>query len=98
MRFGRREEYLGGIRRRRKRLEEETHPPHNFLRSNGKYEEVLEEGRDPRVPWSKGPKVHGSQGPKDQEISKSHSNTSLTLKKVHLVTDHYCSSFLSINT
>ena len=41
------------------------------------YQEVVEEGRDPRVPMS--------QGPKDQFISKSHSNTSLTLKKVHLV-------------
>ena len=41
------------------------------------YEEVVEEGRDPRVPRSK--------GPMDQVISKSHSNTSLTLKKVHLV-------------
>ena len=54
----------------------------------GKYEEVLEEGRGPRVPRSKGSKVQGSQGPrvpKDQDISNSHSNTSLTLKKVHLV-------------
>ena len=33
----------------------------------------------------KGSKVQGSQGPKDQDISNSHSNTSLTLKKVHLV-------------
>ena len=57
------------------------------------YEEVLEEGRGPKVPRSKGPKVPGSQAPrvlrsqghKDQDISKSHSNTSLTLKKVHLV-------------
>ena len=39
----------------------------------------------PKVPGSKGSKVQGSQGPKDQDISKSHSNTSLTLKKVHLV-------------
>ena len=28
----------------------------------GKYEEVLEEGRGPRVPRSKGSKVQGSQG------------------------------------
>ena len=48
----------------------------------GKYEEVLEEGRGPRV---LGPGVPRSQGPKDQDISNSHSNTSLTLKKVHLV-------------
>ena len=32
---------------------------------------------------SKSPKVPELQGPKDQDISKSHSNTSLTLKKVH---------------
>ena len=37
------------------------------------------------VPRSNGPKVQESQGPKDQDISKSYSNTSLTLKKVHLV-------------
>ena len=51
----------------------------------GKYEEVLEDGRGPRVLRSKSPKVPGSQGPKNQDISKSHSNASLTLKKVHLV-------------
>ena len=39
--------------------------------------EMLEEGRGQRVPRSR--------GPKDQDISNSHSNTSLTLKKVHLV-------------
>ena len=61
-------------------------------RCKGKYEEVLEvleEGRGPRVPRSKGFKVQGSQGPRvqrtDQDISNSNSNTSLTLKKVHLV-------------
>ena len=43
----------------------------------GKYEEVLEEGRGPRVPRSR--------GPKEQDISNSHLNTSLSLKKVHLV-------------
>ena len=48
-------------------------------------EEVFEEGRGPRVLRSKGSKVQGSQGPKDQDISNLHSNTSLTLKKVHLV-------------
>ena len=37
------------------------------------------------VQESQGPGVLKSQGPKDQDISKSHSNTSLTLKKVHLV-------------
>ena len=51
------------------------------------YEEVLKEGRGPRVPRPKGSKVKGSQGPKDQDISNSHSNSSLTLKKVHLVDD-----------
>ena len=51
----------------------------------GKYEEVLEDGKGPRVPRSKGSKVQGSQGPKEQDISNSLSNTSLTLKKVHLV-------------
>ena len=30
----------------------------------GKYEEVLEEGRGPRVQRSKGSKVQGSQGPR----------------------------------
>ena len=38
---------------------------------------MLEEGR--------GPRVSRSRGPKDQYISISNSNTSLTLKKVHLV-------------
>ena len=33
----------------------------------------------------KGPGVPRSQGPKDQDISNSHSTTSLTLKKVHFV-------------
>ena len=42
---------------------------------------MLAEGRGPRVPRS--------QGPKDQDISNSHSNTSLTLKKVHLVIFYY---------
>ena len=44
----------------------------------------MEEGIGPRVPRFKGSKV---QGPKDQDISNSNSNTSLTLKKVHLVLD-----------
>ena len=52
--------------------------------------EVVEEGRgkkieSPRVQRSKGLKVKGSHGPKDQDISKSYSNMSLTPKKVHLV-------------
>ena len=37
------------------------------------------------VQGSQGPGVPRSQSPKDQDISKSHSITSLTLKKVHLV-------------
>ena len=44
------------------------------------YEEVVEEGRDPKVLESKCPK-----GPKDQDILKSHQHMSLTLKSVHLV-------------
>ena len=39
----------------------------------------------PIVQRSQGLRVQGSKGPKDQDISKSNSNTSLTLKKVHLV-------------
>ena len=59
-----------------------------------KYEEVVEQERgkkikSPRVQRSQGLKVQGSQGPKDQDISKSYSNTSLTLKKVHLVLRRY---------
>ena len=65
------------------------------------YEEVVEKGRgpkvlksnSPKVPgskgpwvlWSRGPKDSWSKSPKDQDISKSYSNTSLTLKNVHLV-------------
>ena len=45
--------------------------------------------KSPRVQRSQGLKVQGSQGPKDQDISKSYSNTSLTLKKVHLVLRRY---------
>ena len=43
---------------------------------------LYEELRGGRKKWE--------EGPKDQNISKSHSNTSLTLKKVHLVL--YCTS------
>ena len=51
---------------------------------------MVEEGRgkkieSSRVQTSQGLKVQGFQGTKDQDISKSYSNTSLTLKKVHLV-------------
>ena len=46
---------------------------------------MVEEGRGSKVQESQGPRVPKSKGPKDQDISKSHSNTSLTLKKVHLV-------------
>ena len=48
-------------------------------------EKVVEEGRGPKALKSKSPKVQRSKGPKDQDILKSHSITSLTLKKVHLV-------------
>ena len=41
--------------------------------------------KSPKVQRSKGPKNPWSKGPKDQDISKSNSTTSLTLKKVHLV-------------
>jgi len=34
---------------------------------------------------TQGPRAPRSRGPKDQDISNSHSNMSLTLKKVHLV-------------
>ena len=46
------------------------------------------------VPKSESPKVRvaRSKGPKDQDISKSHSNTSLTLKKVHLVSIYLLST------
>ena len=33
------------------------------------YEEVLEEGRGPRVPRSRGPKVPGSQGPRYLKVT-----------------------------
>ena len=39
----------------------------------------------PKVQGFQGPGVPRSQGFKDQDISNSHSNTGLTLKKVHLV-------------
>ena len=51
---------------------------------------MVEEGRgkkieSSRVQTSQGLKVQGFQGTKDQDISKSYSNTSLPLKKVPLV-------------
>ena len=49
----------------------------------GNYKDVLEGKR------SKSPKIHGFKGPGPRvprtKISQTHSNTSLTLKKVHLV-------------
>ena len=70
-----------------------THPPHNQTipkeesrrkrqkEARGcmaKYEEVLEEGRGPRVPRSKVCKVQCFQGPKDlPRYLKSHSNTNV---------------------
>ena len=47
--------------------------------------EVVEEGKGPKVKESQGLWVKRSKGPEDQDISNSNSNTSLTLKKVHLV-------------
>ena len=44
---------------------------------------------------SQGPRVPRSRGSKDQDISNSHSNTSLTLKKVHLVLIWYCKTLKS---
>jgi len=41
--------------------------------------------RREEVQESQGPGIPRSQGPKDQDISNSNSNMSLTLKKVHLV-------------
>ena len=38
----------------------------------GKYEDVLEEGRGPRVPRSRGPKVPGSQGPRYLKLTFKH--------------------------
>ena len=43
------------------------------------------------VQESQGPRVPRSKGPKDQDISNSHLNTSLTLKKVYLVSYFQCS-------
>ena len=54
--------------------------------------EVVEEGRGPKVQESQGLWVQRSKGPEDQDISNSNSNTSLTLKKVHLVWT--CRSYL----
>ena len=47
---------------------------------------MVEEGRVQSQKYNS-KKVPRSLGPKDQNISKSHSNTSLTLKKIHLVGD-----------
>ena len=42
--------------------------------------------------WLRWDKIPKSKGSKDQDISKSHSNTSLTLKKVHLVSIYLLST------
>ena len=44
--------------------------------------------RREEVQESQSPRVPRSRDPKDQDISNSHSNTSLTLKKFHLVIDY----------
>ena len=61
--------------------------------------EVVEEGRGPKVQESQGLWVQRSKGPEDQDISNSNSNTSLTLKKVHLVLvfNSVCGLFLDNN-
>ena len=59
-----------------------THPPNKEVKGKKIYEEVSEEVKGPKV---LSPRVPSFKGPKDQDISKSYSNTSLTLKKVHLV-------------
>ena len=41
--------------------------------------------QSPKVQESQGLWVQRSKGPEDQDVSKSNSNLSLTLKKVHLV-------------
>ena len=58
----------------------------------------MEEGRGPKALKSKSPKVQRSKGPKDQDILKSHSNSSLTLKKVHLVTNPNDPRILILNS
>ena len=45
----------------------------------------MKKSKSPKVQVFQGPGVQRSKGPKDQDISNSHSNKSLTLKKVHLV-------------
>ena len=51
--------------------------------------------KSPKVQGFQGAGVPRSQGPKDQDISNSNSNTSLTLKKVHLV--FHCKLYVCIN-
>ena len=67
-----------------------------------KCEELVEEEKGPKVLKSRSPMVPGSKGPrvpspKDQYISKSHSNTSLTLRKVHLVLISFYLFFMLLN-
>ena len=45
--------------------------------------------QSPKVQESQGLWVQRSKGPEDQDISNSNSNTSLTLKKVHLVLHYF---------
>ena len=54
---------------------------------------MLEKGRG-----FQGPGVPMSQGPKNQDISNSYSNTSLTLKKVHLVFCKNAKEILSLGS
>ena len=50
--------------------------------------------KSPKVQGFQGPGVPRSQGPKSQDISNSISNTSLTLKMVHLVLHYYSTNNL----
>ena len=54
--------------------------------------------QSPKVQESQGPRVKRSKRPKDQDILKSHSNSSLTLKKVHLVTNPNDPRILILNS
>ena len=96
---GRNKKEVGGGQRKRMQNEEgghlNLHPPNNKPYQTrvggggrgGKRSQSpkVQQSQGQRVIRSKHPKDPRSQGPKDQHISESHSNSSLTLKKVHLV-------------
>ena len=64
------------------------------MRRHWRREEV-QESQGPRIPRSRGPTVSGSQGPR---YLKLNSNTSLTLKKVHLVFCKNAKEILSLGS